>query len=129
MRRDAPTIQPFESLGDALRLMQLSRLRHLLVTSGDLLLGVVSHRDIRDLLIQGPRGAQARLLRDVPVEAVMCAPPVTVGPEVPVTEAAQRARHLAIGCLPVVREEPSGARLVGVVTASDLLRAAFEPRS
>ncbi len=39
--------------------------------------------------------------------------------------AASRICHLNIGCLPVVERTSRGPRLLGVVTESDLLRAAY----
>ena len=35
--------------------------------------------------------------------------------------------RLQIGCLPVVEATPEGPRLVGLLTESDLLRAAYLP--
>ena len=39
--------------------------------------------------------------------------------------AASRICHLNIGCLSVMESTPRGPRLLGVVTESDLLRAAY----
>ena len=51
--------------------------------------------------------------------------PYVVTPETPLRVAASRMARLGIGCLPVVEPGEHGGRLVGLVTESDLLRAAF----
>jgi acetoin utilization protein AcuB len=57
------------------------------------------------------------------VQDVMTANPVTVSPQAPLQEALEQMQGLRVRHLPVVQEN----RLVGVVTWTDLLRAALPP--
>ncbi|MEE9607770.1 MAG: CBS domain-containing protein [Myxococcota bacterium] len=67
--------------------------------------------------------AQRRaFMRSVAVNEVMAKQPVTVAPEATLPEAAERMVDCKIGCLPVVDADGT---LVGLVTETDLLRAAL----
>jgi acetoin utilization protein AcuB len=55
----------------------------------------------------------------VEISRVMSSPPVTVGAEVPVEQAARILADRKIGCLPVIDRD---GRLVGLVTETDVLR-------
>jgi acetoin utilization protein AcuB len=48
---------------------------------------------------------------------------VTISPEAPVTEAAVAMARRRVRRLPVVRPSPDGARLVGIVSSHDVMRA------
>ena len=54
----------------------------------------------------------------------MSGSPYVVDPQTPLRLAAERMTRLHVGCLPVVEEDAGRARLVGVLTEADLLRAA-----
>jgi CBS domain-containing protein len=130
MRRDFISVAASEKLLDAHRTMQLARLRHLLVVDDEgVLVGVVSYRDLQDdLLARAERAGPTRgrdELRDAAVRDVMVAPPYFVRPETPVDEAARRMLRLRLGCLPVCENGPGSPRIVGILTESDLLRAAW----
>jgi CBS domain-containing protein len=107
-------------------LMSLGRVRHLPVVDGDRLVGVVS---LRDLLAHSltraldfePRERRV-FLKSVDVREAMSERLITVRPETSQQEAAARMLRHRIGCLPVV---DSGGTLVGLVTETDLLRAAY----
>jgi CBS domain-containing protein len=62
--------------------------------------------------------AQQAYLYSIMVKEIMTYPVVTVAPDTSVGEAADLMVHKGIGCLPVV----DGAKLVGIVTKTDLLR-------
>ncbi len=123
MRRDFVTVAPDESLAEARQIMRLARLRHLLVVRDGVLVGVLSYRDLLELLLTD--GRPPGLGR--PVEAAMAPSPTYVTPEKPLAYAASRLWQLQLGCLPVVEESEAGARLVGLITEVDLLRAAYDP--
>ena len=129
MRREFVTVSTDESLLEALRIMQLARLRHLLVERDGALAGVLSYRDLQNRTIEqldrsaGPLEASMHALT---VEEAMMDSPYVVAPDTPSQEAASRLCHLGIGCLPVVEEGPGGLRLVGIITENDLLRAAYD---
>ena len=66
-------------------------------------------------------------LRGIPISAVMQRE-LTVGTEATtLKDAARRMLRLKIGCLPIVRSSALGLQLVGLITESDLLRAAYSP--
>ena len=77
------------------------------------LIGIVSHRDLIELLVLGKSGSAAAMV----VRDIMKTDLVTVSPETPTLDALELMRERSIGCLPVIRDE----RLVGLVTAYDFL--------
>ena len=107
-------------------LMSLGRVRHLPVVDGERLVGVVS---LRDLLAHSltraldfePRERRV-FLKSVDVREAMSERLITVRPDTPQAEAAALMLRHRIGCLPVV---DAGGALVGIVTETDLLRAAY----
>lgn len=130
MRRDFVSTHPSESLLEAERIMRLARIRHLPVLDAGNLVGVISHRDVLESAIPSidARPTQEKLehLRSVTVETVMSHDPVTVGAAVSLTDAAILMLRHKIGCLPVV-DPNGGSHVVGLLTESDLVRAAYVP--
>ena len=113
---------------EAERIMRLGRIRHLPIVESSRLVGVLSHRDLMEGSLASVRdvSTEDRIahLHSTPIECVMRRDPWTVETDTPLREAAMRMLNLKIGCLPVV--EPAGT-VVGLITESDLLRAAYEP--
>lgn len=108
MTRKVETISVEEPAQAALERMRSRRIRHLVVTRGSQLLGVLSDRDLATLADRGS------------VETVgdrMTASVVTAKPDTTIRQAANLLRGRTIGCLPV---EEKG-RLVGILTTTDLL--------
>ncbi len=125
MRRDFVTVAPDESLAEARQIMRLARLRHLLVVKDGALVGIVSYRDLLELLLADGRPPSPHL--GDPVEVAMVRAPLSLSPEQSLAYAASRLWRLQLGCLPVVERERTGERLVGLITEVDLLRAAYDP--
>lgn len=96
-------------------LMRSEAIRHVLVTEGEQLVGIVSDRDVRGLLIDGQRSLSA----GSPVATVMSEPPVTVDADMALTEAVRMMLDRKLGALPVVED----ARAVGILTRADALEA------
>ena len=116
MRRDFVCAAPEEPLEAACQTMRLARLRHLLVTRGDTLVGILSYRDV----LERPEGTDSG---DACIGDAMRRDPLcVVGPDTPLGEAADRMCRYGYGCLPVVK---GNGQLVGLVTEADLLRAAY----
>jgi CBS domain-containing membrane protein len=111
MSTEPRVVSPTDHVGAALREMELSCFRHLPVVKDGRLLGIVSHRD----LVRASNHEQ--LVREVMSDDVK-----TVVPQTPAHEAAYLILRYRIGCVPVV--EPDG-RLVGIVTDTDFVRAAY----
>jgi acetoin utilization protein AcuB len=126
--RDLMTTKPITVGGqtpvlEARQLMLEKRIRHLLVTDGPRLVGIVTDRDIR-LNLPSPATSLSvweinYLLAKMTVSAVMSRSVVTVAPDQKATEAARLMLDHRIGALPVVAD----GQLAGIVTETDLLRA------
>ena len=117
------TLPPDISIFEARRLMDNARIRHVLVTLGGDLLGIVTDRDIR---LNMPSQATSLsvwelnyLLAKVTVGEVMTRSVITIDPDLDARDAAQTILDHKIGALPVIDD----GRLIGIVTETDLLRA------
>lgn len=125
MRRDFLTVPPGESLANALQLMRVARLRHLLVEENHALVGILSYRDLLEVfLAESQIGAGAPRQAD-PVASAMRAKPYAITPDTLLRDAATRLCSLRLGCLPVVDRREDPAPLVGIVTETDLLQAVY----
>jgi CBS domain-containing protein len=103
------------SVAQVAGLMRSEGIRHVLVMDGELLVGVVSDRDVRGLRVQG----EPTIAPSSPVARVMSESPVTVGLDTPLTEAVRAMLEHKIGAVVVL----DGGRPVGIVTRSDALEA------
>ena len=108
---------------EARQIMLSKRIRHLLVTDGPKLAGMVTDRDIR-LNLPSPATSLSvweinYLLARLTVESVMTKALVTISPEWDPRDAAVLMLDHRIGALPVV----DNGQLVGIITETDLLRA------
>ena len=94
-----------------------------------ILVGILSYRVLQDRVL-AHHGAPAEEDRPdvadtMAVEDAMTRSPHVMTADASLAAAAARICHLNLGCLPVVERTPRGPRLLGVVTESDLLRAAY----
>jgi len=112
MTREVATITPDKSVGQALKLMQTFKIRHLPVVQHHRMVGWITSRDLREVLL-------ASMLEKITVGDVMVQAPITVTPDTSVEEAARLVVEHKIGGMPVVE----GDRLVGVITMLDLISA------
>lgn len=115
MVTDLVTVDPEESSRKAYQLMRDRRFRHLPVVARGQLVGVLSERDLRPVLLS-PGLAEAT------VGELMSENLVTIAPDASVEDAASLLVVKKIGCLPVI----DGDRLVGIVTETDLLAVLVE---
>lgn len=114
MAVDLFTVRPEDILDLAASLMHWRHVRHVPVEDDEgRLIGIVSHRDLIELLATGKAGTSAPVL----VSDLMKTDLVTITPDTPTLDALALMRERDIGCLPVVKDE----RLVGLVTAHDFL--------
>jgi CBS domain-containing protein len=131
MKTAVVTVDPRDNLLEADRLMRLSRIRHLPVAHEGELVGVISHRDVMEAslasLEEPSHEERLEHLRRVPVEQIIKGPARTVEPGCSARDAVVLMLRLKIGCLPVVENAAEGAKLVGIITESDLLRTAYVP--
>lgn len=122
MQRDVATLRVTDTLGLADDIMELGRIRHLPVVSADVVVGVVSQRDLYraavSSMLQMPRSAEREWLGRIPVVNVMSPKVVTVAPDASIHTAIELMLSHRIGCLPVVEH----GKLVGLLSESDCLR-------
>ena len=115
MSTDLVTVTPVESARQAYDLMRDHRFRHLPVVSEGRLVGILSDRDLRPVLLSPG-------LADAAVSELMSEDLTTITADTLVEDAASLLVVKKIGCLPVV----DGDRLVGIVTETDLLAVLVE---
>jgi acetoin utilization protein AcuB len=121
------TVSENDTVDRVFFLIHYEKIRHLPVVDRKQVVGIVSDRDLYKAL--GPRaapepGRQASgetSLYVIPkrVRHIMRRGVFTIAPEAPAAEAASLMARRKIGALPVTKK----SRLVGIVTATDLLRA------
>jgi acetoin utilization protein AcuB len=120
MRTDVVSIRPGATVQEAIELARTRGIRHLPVLEGGALVGIVSDRDFKRAL--APEAAVRRPgVDDLParltVADIMSRPVITTGTTFAVEDAARVMVVERISALPVT----DGARLVGIVTETDLL--------
>jgi CBS domain-containing protein len=127
MTRDVATLSENDSLAHLQSSLNALRFRHLPVTDGDRLVGLVSDRDILGVSasnLSPHRFEQDRLLMDrFVVRDVMTTKVVTVSPQTPLLEAGRLMLSHRINCLPVVDETNV---LKGIATSTDFIRVLVE---
>lgn len=112
MIKNPITIGPNASVGEAIELMKANSIRHLpVVTSGKRMAGFLTLADLKQGLIPS-------MLGDVSLDDLMIKNPITVSPDDDIEFAAKLIYNHKIGGMPVVKT----GRLVGIVTATDMLR-------
>jgi acetoin utilization protein AcuB len=117
------TVAPDTRVVDARARMVAERIRHLLVTDGGRLVGIVTDRDIRITPPASPTGLSIwevnHLLAQLTVSQVMSRMVIAIGPDRDARDVAELMLGHKIGAVPVV----DGERVVGIVTETDIVRA------
>lgn len=111
MTAGAAAVRPDASLVEAAQLMRAQDIGDVLVADGDLLVGVVTDRDITVRAVA--EGADPLAVN---AETVCTPDPVCVGPDDEVATAVRLMRRHAVRRLPVVED----GRPLGVVSLGDL---------
>jgi CBS domain-containing protein len=111
------------TLPEAYWLMVNNKIRRLPVVDQDILVGIVTLDDLRGkipatLIGMDPLRA-SDMLTKLPVRHVMSENPKTIPADATMVEAARLMLEFKISALPVM----DGARLVGIITESDIFRA------
>ena len=112
MSQKIVTISPDKRVGQALKLMQKHQIRHLPVMEQNRMVGWITSRDLREILL-------ASMLEEITVGDVMVQAPLSVTPDTEVEEAARLIHEHKIGGMPVMEDD----KLVGVITMLDLISA------
>lgn len=122
MKRDVITLQPENTIHDAVQLMKKERIRHIPIVEHGQLAGLVTDRDVKEA---SPSSLSERLepsLYDTPLQKIMKTDLLIGHPRDFVEEAALLFYTYEIGCLPIV----SNYQLVGILTKTDLLHNYIE---
>ena len=121
MTENVLAVETFDSINIARQLMAKHRINQLPVLDNDVLVGIVTDRDLRDAYptsMMIDRGKEIdRFADSVTVEEVMTHSIFTVAPDTPLKKAVSLLRRHRIGSLPVVKNK----NLVGIITRSDVL--------
>jgi acetoin utilization protein AcuB len=121
MTESVLALETFDSISIARQVMAKHRVNQLPVLDNDVLVGIVTDRDIRDayptsMLISRTKEID-EFAESYTVEEVMTHDVFTVRPQTPLTAAVSLLRRHRIGSLPVLE----GKQLVGIITRSDIL--------
>ncbi|MCU0556353.1 MAG: CBS domain-containing protein, partial [Desulfobacterales bacterium] len=120
------TISPQALILDAQKMMVDNQIRHLpVVEKDDILVGMITDRDIRSALPPGfikqaLRPEELERLAGLTVGEVMSRKLITISPTDTIQDALLIIQQHRVGALPVVDEEH---RLKGIISVRDLLRA------
>jgi CBS domain-containing protein len=124
MTTDVVSVEESDHLSNLLESLQALRFRHLPVTDGNRLIGLLTERDLLRLstsnLLPHRMQQDHALFERFRVRDVMQRGVVTVTPETPVRDAGKLLLDQKLGCLPVVN---AANELVGIVTSSDFVAA------
>lgn len=116
------TVDPETPMLDARQRMADARIRHLVVTEGSRVVGIVTDRDIR-LNLASPATSLTvwelnALLAKLTVADIMTRSVIVIEGDRPIADAARLMLDHKIGALPVM----DGGQLTGIVTESDFVR-------
>ena len=121
MKPNVVSIPADDTLWIVKEIMEFGDTRHLPVVRLGELVGVVSQRDLLRASLSNvmglPADEQRIFLEGVKISEVMSAPPISIGQDTLIREAARTMARKKIGCLPVL----DAGKLVGIVTETDLL--------
>lgn len=126
MTTDVVTADPEMSVIAAREIMVQRGIRHLpVVVEGDIVVGIVTDRDIRTampsgVLSQAEEAAEEQRLARIKVKEIMTAWPVTISPAQTLQDALLLMERHKVGAFPVVDEQ---GRLKGIISVRDLMRA------
>jgi len=122
MTTPATSLQSDARLLDAALAMRRSGFRHLPITEGEKLVGIITERDINryapSLLGNISQEEYNAIFENTPLERVMTKDPMAVTPDTPVAQVVTTLHNKKLGCMPVVED----GRLVGIITVTDMLK-------
>ncbi|MCG3173559.1 MAG: hypothetical protein GMKNLPBB_01756 [Myxococcota bacterium] len=126
MSNQVITLSEDEDLGLAEEVMKLGRIRHLPVTRGGELRGLVTHRDLLRASISSladmDDDARRTVLRRVRVSDIMNRDVHSVSPDMKLIDVCREMISHKYGCLPVVED----GRVIGIVTEADFVKLALD---
>ncbi len=122
MATEVVTLNVDDHMHVASDLMNLTRVRHMPVMSGERLVGILSQRDLfratLSSVLHFRRATEREWLEKVRVSEAMTTDVITASPDWSIRQAVEVMLDRRIGCLPVVENE----RLVGLLSETDCLQ-------
>lgn len=122
MTENVMSIKEDESLMNVLKILRRNKFRHLPVTRGGDIIGIVSRTDINRLtfgaLFEDQGDSDAAVLKMLTVPQVMSGKPVVVNVDTPIGEVAEVFANSEFHALPVVDDK----ELKGIVTTTDIIK-------
>jgi acetoin utilization protein AcuB len=119
------TLEPEDSLMQALEIMRLRGVRRIPIVLAGMLVGLLVEGDLKraepSTLSQSQEDF-TRVMEGTTISRIMIQNPVTVSVATPLIEAARTLHSTKYGALPVVED----GRLVGIITDNDMLRALID---
>lgn len=126
MIKQVVTLGEDNSLREALIAFQKHHIRHVPIVQGGRLVGILTDRDLKRATPSPFSGADRdtfeRVVDTIRVGQIMTRNPFTVTPSTPLRDAVKVLHDRKFGALPVVE----GDRLVGIITATDMLKDLYE---
>ena len=116
-KSDIYSVEPDDTVYDALRLMADRNIGALLVLSGQKLEGIFSERDYARKVILLGKTSRETLVREIMTTAVICVEPDWTADHCMALMTDKRIRHLPV---------TDRGRLVGVVSIGDVVRAVVD---
>jgi CBS domain-containing protein len=122
MKTELVTLNAADHLHLASDLMNLTRVRHMPVVSGEHVVGIFSQRDLFRAALSSALhfrySAEREWLERISVAEVMTRDVVTAAPDWSILQAVEVMLAHRIGCLPVI----DGGRLIGLLSETDCLQ-------
>jgi CBS domain-containing protein len=111
------SIAPEAKVFQALQLMADKNVGALMVVKEGVVVGLISERDYaRKIVLKG------KFSKDVPVQEIMTAEVVRIGPDEDIEGCMQLMTHQRVRHLPVFERE----RLIGIISVGDIVKAIIE---
>jgi acetoin utilization protein AcuB len=121
------TINKEDPISLAFELLLTNDIRHLPVLAKGKLVGIITDRDLHEVLVPSESSHDQRVIyntiKDATVEKIMTPNPISTGPNTPIEQAVQTLFDRKIDCLPVKNKK---GKLIGMITSTDILRAFIE---
>jgi CBS domain-containing protein len=114
MSDNVKTVRVDQNILDAVKKMNKFRIGSVVVLSGDRPVGIITERNILQRVVEPC--VDPRIIR---AKDIMSTPLRTIEPEAPLEEAARLMVKHGVKKLPVLEE----ARIIGIITTSDLVKA------
>jgi CBS domain-containing membrane protein len=123
MTRDVVTLEERTRLDNLEQALRTLRFRHMPVTDGSKLIGLISERDLLQVsassVLPNKRAQDRFVAKLVCVGDIMTRDVVTVPPDAALADVAKLMLERKLGCVPVVNGDGT---LLGIITEADFVR-------